>query len=153
MRKLVSKALTNQMAHFTILAFKILTLWLFYVDVMLASCKLEISDAARCVDVNHRPVGNPKRKVWWVQQQAFPSVRNQGLIVSRKKPNSRRWCLLASWQLQTIYKVPRLVLCFASCNAEPAHNTTKYFVPNLRWGCQSHRFAVNKGMSVSSGKQ
>jgi hypothetical protein len=43
MQKLVSKALMNQMAHFTFLALKILTLWLFYVDVMLASCKLEIS--------------------------------------------------------------------------------------------------------------
>jgi hypothetical protein len=43
MRKLVNKALTNLMAHFTFLAFKILTLWLFYVDIMLASCKLEIS--------------------------------------------------------------------------------------------------------------
>jgi hypothetical protein len=43
MRKLVSKALTNLMAHFTFLAFKISTLWLFYVDVMLASCKLGIS--------------------------------------------------------------------------------------------------------------
>jgi hypothetical protein len=30
-------------------------------------------------DVNHRLVGNPKRKVWWAQQQAFPSRRNQGL--------------------------------------------------------------------------
>jgi hypothetical protein len=44
MRKLVSKALTNLIAHFTFLTFRILTLWLFYVDVMLASCKLEISD-------------------------------------------------------------------------------------------------------------
>jgi hypothetical protein len=43
MRKLVSKALTNLMAHFTFLAFKILTLWLYYVGIMLASCKLEIS--------------------------------------------------------------------------------------------------------------
>jgi hypothetical protein len=43
MRKLVSKALTNPMAHFTFLAFKILTLWVFYIDAMLASCKLEIS--------------------------------------------------------------------------------------------------------------
>jgi hypothetical protein len=43
MRKLVSKAPMNLMAHFTFLAFKILTLWLFYVDVMLASCKLKIS--------------------------------------------------------------------------------------------------------------
>jgi hypothetical protein len=86
----------------------------------------------------------PQEKVWWVQQQAFPSVRNQGLIVSRKKPNSRRWCSLASRQLWTIYKAPRLVLCFASCNSEPAHNITKYFAPNLRWGCQSHRFGVKK---------
>jgi hypothetical protein len=92
-------------------------------------------DAARCVNVNHHPDGNPNRKVWWVQQQAFPSERNQGLIVSRKKPNSRRWCWLASRQLWTIYKAPRPVLCFTSCNAEPAHNTTKYFAPNLRWGC------------------
>jgi hypothetical protein len=29
--------------------------------------------------VFHRPVGNPKRKVWWVQQQAFPLERNQGM--------------------------------------------------------------------------
>jgi hypothetical protein len=43
MQKLVSKALTNLMAYFTFLAFKILTLWLFYVDVMLRSCKLGIS--------------------------------------------------------------------------------------------------------------
>jgi hypothetical protein len=43
MQKLVSKALTNLMPHFTFLAFKISTLWFSYVDVMLASCKLEIS--------------------------------------------------------------------------------------------------------------
>jgi hypothetical protein len=44
MRKLVSKALTNLVTHFTFLFFLIfLTLWLFYVDVMLASCKLGIS--------------------------------------------------------------------------------------------------------------
>jgi hypothetical protein len=43
MQKLVSKALMNLMAYFTFLAFKILTLWLSYVDVMLASCKLEIT--------------------------------------------------------------------------------------------------------------
>jgi hypothetical protein len=40
--------------------------------------------------------------------------------------------LLASRQLQTIYKASRPVLCFTSCNAEPAHNTTKYFAPNWR---------------------
>jgi hypothetical protein len=83
---------------------------------------------------------------------SFSLSRKPRFIVSRKKPNSRRWCSLASPQLQTIYKAPHPVLCFASCNAEPAHNITKYFAPNLRWGCQSHRFAVNKGMSISSRK-
>jgi hypothetical protein len=105
-------------------------------------------------DVNHCPVGNPERKVWWAQQQVFPSVMKPRFIESsRKNTNSRRRCPLASRQLWTIYRVPCPVLCFASSNAEPAHNTTKYFAPNLRWGCQSHRFAVNKGMSVSGGKQ
>jgi hypothetical protein len=35
-------------------------------------------------DVIHRPVGNPKRKVWWAQQEVFSSVRNQGLSVQEK---------------------------------------------------------------------
>jgi hypothetical protein len=34
MRKLVSKALTNLMVHFTFLVFKILTLWLSYVELL-----------------------------------------------------------------------------------------------------------------------
>jgi hypothetical protein len=39
----------------------------------------------------------------------------------------------------------------ASSNMEPIHNTTKIFCPNLQWGCQSHRFADNKGLNVSCG--
>jgi hypothetical protein len=34
MRKLVSKALMNLMAHFTFLVLKILTLWLSYVELL-----------------------------------------------------------------------------------------------------------------------
>jgi hypothetical protein len=34
MRKLVSKALTNLMAHFTFLVLKNLTLWLSYVELL-----------------------------------------------------------------------------------------------------------------------
>jgi hypothetical protein len=34
MRKLVSKALTNVMTHFTFLVLKILTLWLSYVELL-----------------------------------------------------------------------------------------------------------------------
>jgi hypothetical protein len=59
------------------------------------------------VDVNHRLVGNPKRKVWWVKQQISLSKKPRFIKSSRKKPNSRRWCLLASRQLKTIYKAPR----------------------------------------------
>jgi hypothetical protein len=41
----------------------------------------------------------------------------------------------------------------ACCNVEPPHNTTKVLCPNLKWGCQSHRFAVNKGLNVSCGNR
>jgi hypothetical protein len=43
MRKLVSKALTNLMAHFTFLTFKILTLWLSYADVILQVVSWELA--------------------------------------------------------------------------------------------------------------
>jgi hypothetical protein len=39
-----------------------------------------------------------------------------------------------------------------SSNVEPAHNTTKILCPNLQWGCQSHRFAENKGLNLSCGR-
>jgi hypothetical protein len=35
--------------------------------------------------------------------------------------------------------IKRVSASSASNNVEPAHNTTKYFVPNLRWGCQLMR--------------
>jgi hypothetical protein len=35
---------------------------------------------------------------------------------------------------------------------EPAYNTTKILCPNLQIGCQSHRFAKNKGLNVSCGR-
>jgi hypothetical protein len=38
-------------------------------------------------------------------------------------------------------------------HATYVHNTTNNFAPNLRWGCQSQRFAVNKGLSVLSGNR
>jgi hypothetical protein len=108
----------------------------------------------RVVDeVNDRPVGNPKRRFDEYSSKFSLSTKPRYVNPVGKSQYSRRWCLLALRQLRSIYRAPRPVLSFASCNAEPAHNTTKYFVPNLRWGCQSHRFAVNKGMSVSSGKQ
>jgi hypothetical protein len=47
------------------------------------------SDGWRVVDDDdyNQSVGNPKRKVWWAQQQVFPSVRNQGLSIEEEKAN------------------------------------------------------------------
>jgi hypothetical protein len=39
---------------------------------------------------------------------SFPQLWNQGYQSSRKKPNDWRWCPLASRQLRTIYRAPRL---------------------------------------------
>jgi hypothetical protein len=49
----------------------------------------------------------------------------------------------ADWLNSTPTRAPFMTLVdssLASSNAESAHNTTKYFIPNLRRGCQSHRF-------------
>jgi hypothetical protein len=104
--------------------------------------------------VLRHPVGNPKRKVWGAQQQVSLSYETKVYQTSRRKPNFRRWCLLAlrhsgQWRQKNTVGVK----LFTSSNMEPAHNTTKNFVPNLRWGCQSQPFVVNKGLSVSSGKR
>jgi hypothetical protein len=70
-------------------------------------------------DVSHRLVGNPKRKVWWAQQQVFPSVRNQGLSVQEKaklqkvmhaslvtlQQGHRLWHLLAHLQLAAMWNL------------------------------------------------
>jgi hypothetical protein len=104
--------------------------------------------------VLRHPVGNHKRKVWGAQQQVSLSCETKVYRISRRKPNFRRRCLLALRHFrQRRQKDTVGVKLFTSSNVEPAHNTTKNFIPNLRWDCQSHRFAVNKGLSVSSGKR
>jgi hypothetical protein len=42
------------------------------------------------------PVGNPKRKVWGAQQQVSLSCETKVYQTGRRKPNFKRWCLLAS---------------------------------------------------------
>jgi hypothetical protein len=86
---------------------------------------------------------------------SFPSVKKPRFnIIQEKSRQQRLKVMLASlWQLQTIYMWCLVQALLASCNVEPAHNTTKYFAPNLRWGCQSHRLLETKVMSISSGKQ
>jgi hypothetical protein len=63
----------------------------------------------------------------------FPSVKKPRFIVQEKSRQLRLKVMLASLrQLRTIYIWRLVQALLASCNAEPAHNTTKYFVPNLR---------------------
>jgi hypothetical protein len=52
---------------------------------------------------------------------------------SKKKKPIRLKVMLASFTTapDNLYGASSK-LCFASSNVEPAHNTTKYFVPNLR---------------------
>jgi hypothetical protein len=68
--------------------------------------------------VDDRPVGNPKRKVWWAQQQVFPQYETKIYRTSRRKNQlpkvdarwlgdssrqfiygalSRAWWLMCSW--------------------------------------------------------
>jgi hypothetical protein len=77
---------------------------------------------------------------------SFPSVKKPRFMsIRRKEPIWLKVMLASLRQLRIIYIWCLVQALLASCNAEPAHNTTKYFVPNLRWGCQSHRFTWNKG--------
>jgi hypothetical protein len=83
--------------------------------------------------LNDRPVGKPQEKVLMNIAASFPSVRNQGMSIKRRADNTTEGD--ADWLSdnfgQFIYGASSK-LCFASSNVEPAHNTTKYFVPNLR---------------------
>jgi hypothetical protein len=64
---------------------------------------------------------------------SFPSIRNQGMSIRRRADNMTEGDLdwLSDSFRQFIYDASSK-LCFASSNMESAHNTTKYFVPNLR---------------------
>jgi hypothetical protein len=105
------------------------------------------------VRIKH-PVGNPKRKVWWAEQQVSLSCETMVYQTSRRKSNFWRWCLLASrYSGQRRQK--------NTCRREAFHQQQRgtctqhnqELCPNLRWGCQSHWFTVNKGLSVLSGKR
>jgi hypothetical protein len=121
------------------------TLWVLKFPRVTADGPGDIGDQRSLCVVNDQPVGNPKRKVWWVQQLVFPQFRNQGMSSLERRDKRLKVMLAGLRRLWTIYiwRIGQALL--ASCNAEPTHNTTKYFAPNLRWGCQSHRFAWNKG--------
>jgi hypothetical protein len=100
----------------------------------------------------YSPLGTPRGRYDEHSSKSSLSWETKVYWTSRRKPNSRRWCLLASRHFGQCARK----LAGASSpisNVKPAYNTTKNFAPNLRWGCQSHRFAVNNGLSISSGNR
>jgi hypothetical protein len=63
----------------------------------------------------------------------FPSVKKPRFVGQEKSGQLRLKVMRTSLrQLRTIYIWRLVQALLASCNVEPAHNTTKYFVPNLR---------------------
>ena len=63
----------------------------------------------------------------------FPSVMKPRFIVLGEEQTIRLKVMLASLrQLRTIYIWRLVQALLASYNVEPAHNTNKYFAPNLR---------------------
>jgi hypothetical protein len=105
------------------------------------------------VDIVDRPVGNPKRRCDEHSSKSSLSYETKVNRTSRKKKLQK--LMLASFVTLRKRAPDKLLVGVSSpsSNAKPAHNTTKNFAPILRWGCQSHRFAVNKGLSISSGNR
>jgi hypothetical protein len=92
------------------------------------------------------PLGTPRGRCDEYSNKIFPQLRNQGLSFLERRDKRLKVMQTGLIALQQGRRLTILVdSSSASSNAEPAHNTTKYFAPNLRWGCQSHRFAWNKG--------
>jgi hypothetical protein len=100
-----------------------------------------------------RPVGKPQEEGMMSTAVRFPSIMKPKF----NRPVGERnhfWRLLlddfgnGAWEQLTAPKNSLVRGVSASSNVEPAHNTTKLLCPNLRWGCQSHRFAENKGLDV-----
>jgi hypothetical protein len=92
------------------------------------------------------PVGKPQEEGIMSTSVSFPSVWNQGSIDQYDKETTFEGCCYL-----TLARRQKIVWCVvddASSNVEPVHNTTKLLCPNLQWGCQSHRFAENKGLNV-----
>jgi hypothetical protein len=101
----------------------------------------------------YSPLGNPRGRYDEHSSKSSLSCETKVYRTSRRMLNFRRWCLLASrhsrqWRQKTCWCVVDVWASSPSSNVKSAHNTTKNFAPNLRWGYQSHRFAVNKGLSA-----
>jgi hypothetical protein len=63
--------------------------------------------------------------------------------------------ILASFAMapDNLYMAPRPGHSFAPTTTRSLTQHNQVLCPNLQWGCQSHWFAVNKRLSVSSGER
>jgi hypothetical protein len=79
------------------------------------------------------PLGTPRGKYDEYSSKVFPSVKKPRYVDLGEERQTTEGD--ADWLNSTPTRAPfttLIDLSSASSNAEPAHNTTKYFVPNLR---------------------
>jgi hypothetical protein len=79
-----------------------------------------------------RQLGTPSARYDEHDSKFFPQLETKVYRSKKKKP-IRLKVMLASFATapDNLYGASSK-LCFTSNNVEPVHNTTKYFVPNLR---------------------
>jgi hypothetical protein len=80
----------------------------------------------------HKP-RSPRRHDEY-SSKIFSQLRNQGMSIRRGADKRLKVMLdsLVTLQQGRRFTIKRVSVSSASSNVEPAHNTTKYFVPNLR---------------------
>jgi hypothetical protein len=79
------------------------------------------------------PLGTPRERYDEHSSKSFPSVKKPRYVDLREERQMTEGD--ADWLNSTPIRVPFMTLVDSSSvsnNAEPAHNTTKYSVPNLR---------------------
>jgi hypothetical protein len=81
--------------------------------------------------IDYTLLGTPRGRYDEHSSKSSLSCETKVYRTSRRKPNFRRWCQLASRQLQTIYKAPRPGLCFAPAATWNLHTTQPRTLPQL----------------------
>jgi hypothetical protein len=81
--------------------------------------------------VDNTPLGTPRGRYDEHSSKSSLSYETKVYRTSRRKPNFRRWCLLASRQLRTIYMAPRPGLCFAPAATWNLHTTQPKTLPQF----------------------
>jgi hypothetical protein len=80
------------------------------------------------------PLGTPRVRCDEYSSKVFPSVKKPRFIVQERRDKRLKVMLdsVVTLQQGRRFTIKRVSVSSASSNVEFAHNTTKYFVPNLR---------------------